>query len=214
MAAIGVLVADDHPVVREGIRRFLESCSDITVVGDVATREALLAHVHKTRPDVVLLDIRLGDADGIEAARHIRRLYPHVKVMIFTSYADKAYLYRALEVGVHAYVLKNIAFEELTETIRAVHAGERRLSAELIGDLMAYFEQLARAHSQQASGLSEEEIQVLHLMANGATTQQVANTMHWSEATVKRRIRAVLDKLGAKTRAQAVAEAFRRGLIS
>jgi DNA-binding NarL/FixJ family response regulator len=213
VTAIRVLVADDHPVVREGLRSLLAQCQDIKLVGEAATHEELRSVLSYTNPDVLILDIRLGDTNGIELAKRIRHIYPKLKIIVLTSYADDVYLYSALEAGVHAYLLKNAAHEELIETIRTVHRGERTMSLPLISKLMSQFERLAKAQAQHASGLSKQEMQVLHLIADGATTQEIAQAMHWSEATVKRRVQSILDKLGAANRAQAVAEGFRRGLL-
>jgi len=210
---IRVLVADDHPVVREGLRSLLGNCQDIQLVGEAANREELRAGLNHAHPDVLLLDIRLGDVNGVELAQRIRYSYPRVKIVMLTSYADDVYLYGALQAGVHAYLLKNVAHEELVETIRAVYRGERLLSPSLVGKVMRQFERLARAQVRRESQLNDQELTVLHLIAEGASTREIAQAMHWSEATVKRRIRSILDKLEVTTRAQAVAEAFRRGLI-
>ncbi len=213
MAAIRVLVADDHPVVREGVRSLLRNCTDIQFVGEAANRDELRATLSQVHPDVLLLDIRLGEASGVELAQRIRQVYPQVKIVVLTGYADDVYLYEALQAGVHAYLLKSVSPEELIETIRAVYRGERLLSPSLVGKVMQQFERLAKAQARQESELSDQELKVLRLIADGATTHDIAQTMHWSEATVKRRIRSILDKLQVTTRAQAVAEGFRRGLI-
>ncbi|RLC80852.1 MAG: DNA-binding response regulator, partial [Chloroflexi bacterium] len=210
---IRVLVVDDHPVVREGIRSLLSSYSDIEVVGETENGFETLERVRELHPDVVLLDIKLPGADGIVIARRIRQEHPDVKVLILTVYDDERHLCEALKAGVHGYLLKSVSHKDLANSIREVYRGQRLLSPSLVSKVLEEFERLAQRQASNEVGLDEEELELLHLIAQGATTRELAQSFHWSEATVKRRVKAVLTKLGASNRAHAVAKAIKGGLI-
>lgn len=213
MEKIQVLVADDHPIVRQGILSLLSSHEDMEVVGEADTGFAVLERVGDIGPDVVLLDIRMPGPDGLEVARRLRRDYPQTKVLVLTSYDDDEYVYGALRVGCHGYLLKSVSHEVLASSIRAVYRGERLLSPPLMGKVLERFEELASEKARQEAGLTRQELEVLRLIADGATNKEIADKLYWSEVTVKRKIRDVLGKMGAANRTQAVAQAIRRGLI-
>jgi len=208
-----VLIVDDHPVVRQGLRSLLSQYPDIQVVGEADGSPAALGLIADLRPDVVLLDIRLAGPSGLELARQLRRSGAEARVIILTSHDDEAYLMEAAQAGVHGYLLKSASAELLAEAIRAVHAGEHRLSPALVSKALEQLEALSRTQAQAESGLSDQELQLLRLLADGANTQDMARALYLSERTVKRKLQDILDKLGAATRAQAVAEAFKRGLL-
>lgn len=213
MQPIRVFLVDDHPVVREGLRSLIASFPDIQVVGDAEDAFAIASKVEATRPDVVLLDIRLGNVSGIEAARLLRRSQPLVKIIILTTYDDAEYLQQALAAEVHGYLLKSASHQQLAEAIRAVHRGEKLLSPPLLGKVMEEFGRLARDKSRHESDLSDQELQVLREIAAGATNREIAERLFWSEVTVKRKIQDIIEKLGVANRAQAIAEAIRHGWI-
>jgi len=213
MPPIRIFLVDDHPVVREGLRSLLASFHDFSVVGEADDAFAIASQVEATRPDVLLLDIRLGNASGIEAARQLRRNQPSVKIIILTTYDDAEYLQQALAADVHGYLLKSASHEQLAEAIRAVHRGERLLSPPLLGKVMEEFGRLARDKSRHESGLSDQELQVLRGIAAGATNREIAEQLFWSEVTVKRKIQDIIEKLGVANRSQAIAEAIRHGWI-
>ena len=208
-----VLIVDDHPVVRQGLRSLLSQYPDIQVVGEADGSPAALGLIADLRPDVVLLDIRLVGPSGLELARQLRRAGAEARVIILTSHDDEAYLMEAAQAGVHGYLLKSASAELLAEAIRAVHAGEHRLSPALVSKALEQLEALSRTQAQAESGLSDQELKLLRLLADGADTQAMAQALYLSERTVKRKLQDILDKLGAATRAQAVAEAFKRGLL-
>jgi two-component system, NarL family, response regulator DevR len=210
---IRVFLVDDHPVVREGLRSLIASFPDLEVVGDAEDAFAIASKVEAARPDVVLLDIRLGNVSGIEAARLLRRNQPSVKVIILTTYDDAEYLQQALAAEVHGYLLKSASYEQLAQAIRAVYRGEKLLSPPLLGKVMEEFGRLARDKSRHESGLSDQELQVLREIAAGATNREIAERLFWSEVTVKRKIQDIIEKLGVANRAQAIAEAIRHGWI-
>jgi DNA-binding NarL/FixJ family response regulator len=208
-----VVVVDDHPVVRNGLRSLLSQYADIQVVGEADGGQSALELITELQPDVVLLDIRLVGPSGVDLARQLRRTQSKARVIILTSHDHEAYLLEAAQAGVHGYLLKSSSAEVLADAIRAVHAGERRLSPALVGKALEQLEVLSQAQAQSESGLSTQELQLLKLIADGASTQDMAQALYLSERTVKRKIQDILAKLGAASRAQAVAEAFKRGIL-
>lgn len=211
--ATRVLVVDDHLVVRQGLRSLLTQYPDIRVVGEAEGGPATLELIAGLQPDVVLLDIRLAGPSGLELARQLRRSGSESRVIILTSYDDQAFLLEAAQAGVHGYLLKSASAEVLADAIRAVHAGERRLSPALADKALEQLEALSQAHARSDSGLSGQELQILKLLADGASTQSIGEALFLSERTVKRKTQDILYKLGASSRAHAVAEAFKRGLL-
>lgn len=213
MDKIRILIGDDHPVVRQGLRAFLSTFPDLEVVGEAASGLSVLDQVAELHPDVVLLDVRMPGLSGIEAARRLRREHPAAKLILFTTYDDEEYLFSALRVGAHAYLLKSASHDMLASAIRAVHAGERMLSPPLVDKVLNRFEELARAKAQKDTGLTEEEVHILQAMESGASNKEIADQLFWSEVTVKRKVQDIFERLGVDNRVRAVAEAIRRGLI-
>jgi DNA-binding NarL/FixJ family response regulator len=211
--ATRVLIVDDHPVVRQGLRSLLSQYADIDVVGEADGAPSALVQVGNLRPDVVLVDIRMVGPSGLELARELRRSGAEARVIILTSHEEEAYLMEAAQAGVHGYLLKSASAELLAEAIRAAHAGEHRLSPQLVSKLLEQLQVMGQARAQAESGLSDQELALLRLLAEGASTLAMANALHLGERTVKRKIQDILTKLDATSRAHAVAEAFRRGLI-
>lgn len=211
--ATRVLVVDDHLVVRQGLRSLLSQYPDIEVVGEADGGPAALKLIADLQPDVILLDIRMAGPSGLEVAGQLRRSGAGARIIILTSHDDEAYLMEAAQAGVHGYLLKSASAELLAEAIRAAHAGEHRLSPALVSKAMEQLEALSRAQAQAESGLSDQELQLLHLLAEGVSTQDMARALYLSERTAKRKIQDILAKLGAASRAHAVAEAFKRGLL-
>jgi two-component system, NarL family, response regulator DevR len=213
METIDVLLIDDHPVVREGLVSLLSQYSDIRVVGQSDGAATALATAAALQPNVILLDIRLDDANGLDLARQLRHSQPDSRIIILTSYDDENYLLEAARIGVHGYLLKNASAEVLADAIRAVHAGQERLSANLAGKALKQIKELSRTRTRLESGLTDQELELLRLIADGTSVEDMARALYWSERTVKRKTNDLLVKLGATNRAQAVAEAFRRGLL-
>ena len=210
---IRVLIVDDHPVVRRGVRSLLTGHLDIDVVGEAENAAEVLPLLASHPTDVILLDIQMKGLTGIEVARRVRQAQPAVKIIILTTYDDEGYLQEALEIGVHGFLLKSMSHENLPDSIRAVMRGERLLSPPLVSTVVSKYEQLAREQARREAGLTPEELQILAALAEGASNHDIAERFFWSEATIKRKLQDVLDKLGATTRSQAVAEAIRRGWI-
>lgn|SRR5512143_2943974 len=210
---IRVLIVDDHPVVRRGVRSLLTGYLDIDVVGEAENAAEVLPLLASHPTDVILLDIQMKGLTGIEVARRVRQAQPAVKIIILTTYDDEGYLQEALEIGVHGFLLKSMSHENLPDSIRAVMRGERLLSPPLVSTVVGKYEQLAREQARREAGLTPEELQILAAIAEGASNHDIAERFFWSEATIKRKLQDVLDKMGAATRSQAVAEAIRRGWI-
>ncbi|MBI4790528.1 MAG: response regulator transcription factor [Chloroflexi bacterium] len=212
-APIRVLIVDDHPMVRRGLKSLLSSYPDIAVVGDAEDGTAALQAVADLGPHVVLLDIQMFGLGGIEVASRILRAAPQVKIVILTAYDNEEYILGAFRVGCYAYLLKNSSDDIVVETIRLVHQGKRLLSPSLMDQVLRQLHMLAKAQVTREHNLSPDEIHVLARIANGATSEDIAKEIHWSDRTVKRKIEEIAVKLGAHNRAQAVAIAIREGLI-
>ncbi len=210
---IRVLVVDDHVIVRHGVRSVLANHADIEVVGEADSSANLFAQLATLQPDVILLDIRLPGQNGIEITSRLKREQPQVRVIILTTYDDDELLFGALRGGADGYLLKSASAEVLADAIRQVSRGERLLSPALVGKMMREFESLAKGKSRADSGLTEQELTMLQMIAAGATNKEMAEKLYWSEVTVKRKVQDILEKLGVANRAQAVAEAARHGLL-
>ena len=213
MKRIRILIADDHPIVRKGIRSLLTQYGDLEVAGEAGTGPAVLEQVAQLQPDVVLLDVRMAGANGIEIARQLRREHPETRIIILTTYDDEEYLFGALQVGAQAYLLKDVSLDTLPAAIRAVHQGERLLSPLLVDNVLREFQSLATEKLRRDAGLSNAEQRILQLVAEGATNKEIAEQLFWSEVTVKKKLQEVLEKLNATNRTQAVVKAIRQGLI-
>lgn len=210
---VRILIVDDHPVVRHGLRSLLKGHPDLEVIGEAEDGAEILPLLTQTQTDVILLDIKMKVRSGIEATRQVRHSFPQVKIIILTTYDDESYLQQALEAGVHGYLLKSESHENLPNAIRAVMGGERLLSPGLVSSVFSNYQKIAHDQARQQAGLSSEDLQLLEAIAKGFNTKELAEQFFWSEATVKRKIQEILEKLGASNRPQAIAEAVRRGWI-
>ncbi len=208
---IRVLIADDHMVVREGLRAILEAAPDLLPVGEATDGAEAVQLVGEKTPDVVLMDLRMPGMDGIEAIRQIRARYPDVQVVILTTYDEDDYIVRGLRAGARGYLLKDSGRKVLFEAIRAAARGESLLPPEVIAKVVANLQGPQRA---EAETLSKRENQVLALLAQGAPNKEIALELSISERTVKAHVTSIFNKLGAGSRAEAVAIALRNGLLS
>lgn len=201
---ISVLAVDDHPLLREGIASVLQGAADIALVAQAGSgREAVDLFRHH-RPDVTLMDIQMPGMNGIDALVEIRRDFPAARLVMLTVSRGDAMARNAIQAGAAGYLLKSMVRTELCETIRAVHAGQRRIPAEIASELAA-----GLAHE----ALSEVEIKVLRLVAAGFSNKRVAAGLQVPEETVKSRMKNILGKLGASDRTHAVTLAIKRGII-
>lgn len=210
---IRLLIVDDHPVVRQGLRSLLGVHSDLEIVGEAEDGAQVLPFLAEHKVDVILLDIQMNDQSGIRVARRVRSAYPDVKVVLLTTYDDESLLREAMEAGVHGYLLKSVSHETLPDAIRAVMRGEKLLSPKLVSSVVDQYQELARSQAQKNAGLTPDELQVLAALAEGASNKDLAEKFFWSEATVKRRVQEIVEKMGALNRTQAIADALRRGWI-
>ncbi|HTU35748.1 MAG TPA: response regulator transcription factor [Candidatus Acidoferrum sp.] len=201
---IRVLTADDHPIMREGVAGIINNQPDMILVSQAATgREAIQMH-SEHRPDVTLMDLRLPDMSGIDSMIAIRAEAPGARIIILTTFDGDAEIQRALEAGADGYLLKNMPQKQVVDAIRQVHAGKRRVPVELATRLAEYMGD---------ESLTEREISVLKLVADGNRNRNIGERLFITEETVKVHVRHIMEKLGAKDRTQAVAIAVRRGII-
>lgn len=207
---VRVLITDDHPVVREGLEFMLGAHEEIEIVGTASDGEETLRYLPVLRPDVVIMDLRLPGEDGAETTARIKAAHPGVKVLVLTAEANGEMFRRALAAGADGFLLKDAKAAELAAAILDVAAGQSVVTPSLTGELFA----AARGAAEPASPLSEREQQVLQLLADGRTNKEIAAQLFVSEATVKTHVENILRKLGVADRTQAVAEAFRRGLVA
>jgi two-component system, NarL family, response regulator LiaR len=209
VAEIRVLVADDHAVVREGLRTFLALQEGIEVVGEAADGEAAVREAERLRPDVALMDLKMPRLDGVGAMRELRRRLPGCRVIVLTSYADDDRLLPAIQAGAAGYLLKDVEPRELARAVRAAHAGEALLDPAVAARLME-----AVAGPAPAERLTPREREVLELIARGMANKRIARELGLSEKTVKAHVGHVLAKLGVTDRTQAALHAVRAGLIA
>lgn len=210
---VRVLIVDDHPVVRHGLANLLSGHPDLEVVGEAEDGSQVLPLIPECKPDIILLDIVLKGQSGIDAARRVRKTYPQVKIIILTTYGEEDYVHEALRVGVEGFLLKSISHETLPDSIRAVMAGEKLLSPPLVSTFVTNYSKLAQEHALREVGLNAEDLQILSAIAEGLTNKDLAEQFFLSEATIKRRVQEILEKMRANNRAQAIGEAVRRGWI-
>ncbi len=210
---ISVLLVDDHEIVIEGLRKLLSVAGDIDVTGEAHDAATALEQARKLNPDVILLDLRMPGATGIQAARRLRQQEYEGAIIVLTSYGDKAYVRQALEAGADSYLLKNTPSAELIESIRSAARGRRQISPELLDSVLEEFGGLAREKTVRDADLSDEDLKMLTLASEGATNREIGVSLNRSEIAVKKRLQTVFQKLDVNDRAHAVAEALRRGLI-
>jgi DNA-binding NarL/FixJ family response regulator len=207
--AIRVLIADDHAVVREGLRTFLQLQDGIDVVGEAPDGETAVAEAERLAPDVVLMDLAMPRLDGAGAMRELRRRGSPARVIVLTSFVDEGRLLPALQAGAAGYLLKDVAPQELARAIRAAHDGEALLDPGVAGRLL---DAMARAPAP-ATELTARETEVLALIARGRANKVIARELGISEKTVKAHVGRVLAKLGVADRTQAALLAVRTGLV-
>jgi DNA-binding NarL/FixJ family response regulator len=206
---IRVLIADDHAVVRQGLRTFLDVQEEIEVVGEAADGEEALAAVERIGPDVVLMDLAMPGVDGVEAIRRMRERGDAARVIVLTSFVEDDRLFPAVRAGAAGYLLKDVQPEELVSAIRAVHAGESPIDPAVAGRLLESVALRDDAHAE----LTAREREVLCLVARGRPNKLIARDLGVSEKTVKTHVSNILAKLGVDDRTQAALYAVRIGLV-
>ncbi len=211
---IRVLLVDDHEVVRRGLVTVLEGEDDFEVVGQASNGSTLMTLARSLLPDIILLDIFLEAVNGLDIAQQLLRASPSSRIVIYTGYVDDDHLFRAMRVGVHGYIQKSLPLDELLSALRAVYRGERVVGEpRALTQVLGEFTRLTKEQDRVRSGLSDLEIELVKLAAEGCSNKEIAARQFWSEVTVKRKMQDIYRKLHVTDRAQAVAEAMRMGLI-
>jgi NarL family two-component system response regulator LiaR len=206
---IRVIAVDDHEVVRGGIKYALLDYDDIELVGEARDGESAVRLCEQARPDVVLMDLMMPGMDGVETTRAIREQCPQVQILVLSSFYDEDLVPRAMQAGAIGYLLKGVSNQELVEAIRTAHAGQPVLAKEAMAALV----QAAIPSPQLGDDLNEREREVLALLAQGLSNKEIAERLFLSLATVKYHVRLLLSKLGASSRAEAVALAWQHNLL-
>ena len=201
---IRVLSVDDHALLREGIAALIGNQSDMQLIGEAANGREALEQFRKHHPDITLMDLQMPEMNGIDAISAIRGEFPDARIIVLTTYAGDFQVSRALKAGARGYLLKGMLRQELLETIRAVHAGRKRLSPEVAAEI---------AEHAIDDVLSPREIDVLRLIAEGNANKEVAEKLSLAEETVKGHVKNILAKLGVNDRTHAVTIGLKRGII-
>ncbi len=210
---IKTIIVDDHPVVRFGVKQMLTANDEIEVVAEMDDVDHLLEKIVETNADIVLLDLELDHGDGVDALRLLREKAPHVRVIIYTSHDDEERIVQAAELGVDGYLLKGCGQRELVSAIQSVSAGGIALEPAVAGKLMQYMNKRSSTANADNIRFSKREAQVLKLIAVGKTNKEIGETLFISESTVKFHVHAILNKLDASNRTEAVSVATQLGLI-
>jgi two-component system, NarL family, response regulator len=202
--SIRILTADDHPLLRHGVASLVDAEPDMELVAQASTGREAIEQFQLHHPDVTLMDLQMPDMGGIEAMIAIRNEFPNARIIVLTTYDGDVQMMRALKAGARAYVLKGRVQKELLETIRAVHAGQKRIAPEVAAEL---------AHHIGEDELSSRELDVLRLIAAGNANKEVAARLSIGEETVKKHVTSILSKLSANDRTHAVTIGIKRGIL-
>ncbi len=208
--SVRVLLADDHKILREGLRRSLE-VQGLDVVGEAADGEEAIEMAEDLRPDVVLMDVTMPVLDGVEATRRIRQRLPEVRVVVLTMHADETTMARAIRVGADGYLVKDCSSDEIAEALRLVVAGQTPVSRQIATSMLAEVQALPPGGPEEVVSKREEEI--LQLIADGCSSAEVADRLFISQKTVKNHLASIYQKLDARDRTQAVLRAVRMGIV-
>src|SRR6266478_2452986 len=203
-STIRILSVDDHPLLREGVAALVASQSDMKLVAEASTGREALEQFRKHRPDLTLMDLEMPDMNGIEAMIAICAEFPEARIIVLTTYQGDVQVLRALKAGARAYLLKGLLRKELLDTIRLVHAGQKRILPEVASEL---------AEHATDDALSVREIEVLRLISGGNANKEIAAQLSITEETVKGHVKNILAKLGANDRTHAVTIGLKRGII-
>ncbi len=210
-SSIRVLIADDHRLVRQGLRQICETVGHLEVVGEAENGREAVELARRLQPDVVLMDISMPVLDGVEATRLITAQSPAVRVIILTMYKQDRFVFEAIKAGARGYLLKDVDEQELVDAVRAVHRGEALIDPGLATRLLEEFRRLSRGEGPREEELTDGEMQVLRLVAQGLDNKTIARRLSLSERTVINRLSEIYQKLHVASRTQAALEALRRG---
>ncbi len=209
---IHVLVADDHPVVRQGIITMLSTYGDVHILGEAFDTASTMELLNNTNPDILILDMKMPGQSGLSMIKSIKQLHPDVKIVVLTIYDDEDYINGAIAAGVEAYLLKCAAHEELIHTLREVYRGEKLIDKALIGTVLDDYFRISKQEKPRAH-LTKQEIKILDLASQGMTNSEIAKEFHYSEITVKQKFQSIYRKLDARSKTHAVSVAMKKGLI-
>ncbi len=218
MRDVTVLIVDDQRLVREGVASLLEIQEGIRVLGTAVDGEQALRQAVAQQPDVILMDVRMPVMDGISATRQIKRRLPGCQILMLTTFDDDEYIIRSLQAGASGYLLKDIPAVDLAQAVRLVDAGIFQLAPAVAGKLVGQLTELAKKEPSisvpeaAVENLTERELEVLRLIATGATNREIAQDLGVSEGTVKNHVSSILSRLGLRDRIQAALYAHERGL--
>ncbi|HET8908170.1 MAG TPA: response regulator transcription factor [Ktedonobacterales bacterium] len=210
---ITVLIVDDHQLVREGVRTFLQRQSDITVVGDAASGQEGLKLAAELVPDVVLMDLVMPEMDGVETTRRLKQISPSSQVIVLTSFDDDQHILPAIRAGALSYLLKDVSTAMLADAVRKAARGEVVMTPQVAKRVMQELRQGGRTPTPLDSDLSEREVEVLRLIAEGRSNIEISERLVISEHTVKRHVSNILSKLHLADRTQAAVYAWREGMV-
>jgi two-component system NarL family response regulator len=217
MERIKVLIADDHRVVREGLCAILKTKEDLEVVGEAQDGQEAVEKARGLLPDVILMDVSMPRMSGVEATRIIKREFPHIGIVALTMYEEQQYIFDLVRAGATGYLLKDTDSSQIVAAIRAIYRGESLIHPSVATKILAEFSLLAQGKSKKPSweehDLTEREITVLRLVADGKTNKEIANSLDLSEKTVKNHVRNIFHKLQVYDRTQAAILGIRKGLI-
>jgi two-component system NarL family response regulator len=201
---IRVVIGDDHPIVRDGIIAVINDQHDMEVIAEASNGKELVDMAKQYRPDVILVDLRMPQLSGLDAIRAIKEDWPAARFVVLTTFDGDEDIYRALQAGAQAYLLKDTPRNELLETIRLVYKGQKRIPPEIAAKL---------AERITSSELTEREADVLREIANGFSNKEIGSRLNITEGTVKAHVNSILNKLGVSDRTQAVTTALKRGIV-
>jgi two-component system, NarL family, response regulator LiaR len=210
---ITVLIADDHSVVRQGVRVFLETQPEIEVLGEADSGEKAVEMSAEFAPDVVLLDLLMPNMNGVEATRQIKQASPRSNIIILTSYHEDEYIVPAIKAGALSYLLKDVSPAELVEAVKKASCGEAVLHPQIAQKLMKGLRETTETHPNLLNELSKREIEVLQLLAEGISNAEIANRLFISDKTVKSHVSNILSKLHLADRTQAAVYAWRNKVV-
>lgn len=216
MGRIKVLLAEDHVVVRQGIREIIQREEDIDIVGEVGDGEEAVQAAEQLEPDVILMDIAMPKLNGIEATRRIKESHPSIGVLVLTAYDNEEFIFALLEAGAAGYLLKNVQSRQLLNAIRAVYDGESVLHPTIAKKVLSRLSLMRGKRSEQEKGelLTERELEVLRLGAEGLANKQIAAELFMGERTVQTHWRNIFNKLGISSRTEAIVRGLSRGWIT
>jgi NarL family two-component system response regulator YdfI len=211
--SIRILITDDHLIVREGLRMIFDTVPDIELVGEANNGQEALDAVDTLHPDVVLMDLQMPVMDGITAIKHLRKMHPELAIIILTTYKEDALMHQGLAAGAHGYLFKDTDRETLIDTIQAAVHGKTLLSPEVLRQVLNYQNSIPASPSNAESLLTDREVEVLLMVADGARNKEIAYKLGITERTVRAHLVHIFQKLEVDSRSAAAAEGVRRGIV-